>query len=125
MPIDRDNDEFNAKPDIEEIRRAELAYVGKMIAEDGAQADVFFGEANPDGDFVYVDASRLLIKPSRCIVQITATGVANNIATQCDYFVFALCSDGALFRIDNRPGAAWEAMPPIPQLEEPTNEKDV
>jgi hypothetical protein len=58
--------------------------------------------------------------PTRTIIQLAATQVAESSLTQCEMYLHALCDDGTVWRINNRDiseNGFWEAVPPIPQPE--------
>ena len=51
---------------------------------------------------------------SRKVVQLTATGVENNIQTQCNVVFAALCDDGTVWMATDM-NESWSRMPDIPQ----------
>lgn len=51
---------------------------------------------------------------TRRIIQISSFGIDNNIATQCNLILHALCIDGSVWQFDDG-RKEWETLPPIPQ----------
>ncbi len=49
----------------------------------------------------------------RKVVSVAVAGVEQNVFTQCEVLIVALCDDGTLWCADNR-GWKWEQMPVIP-----------
>lgn len=59
---------------------------------------------------------------ARKIVQIACCGVDNVQSTQCNSFVFALCSDGSLWQQPNNEGR-WYQLTEIPDAPDIVEEK--
>lgn len=51
----------------------------------------------------------------RKIIQITSCGVVNNIGTQSNFIIIALCNDGTVWQNRDTSGS-WEHLESIPQL---------
>lgn len=68
-------------------------------------------QETPDQILALIEGDESGLK-ERKVVQITSTSVENTYATQCNYIVHALCSDGSIYELaDTR---EWMKLPAIP-----------
>jgi hypothetical protein len=54
---------------------------------------------------------------SRKVVQLSVTGVANTVSTQCNWVCVALCEDGSMW-VNRQCDDEWGVLPPIPARKE-------
>ena len=58
----------------------------------------------------------------RKVIQLTSCRVDNNLSTQCNFFLHALCDDGSMWSIrDNE--KEWFQVPQVPNSPEIAEEK--